>query len=458
MMAKGFATLGAFVLCAATVCAQEKDAARLDRAARMNEIMSAYTKDNDFMGSVLVADGDTVLLSKGYGLASFEWNISDAPDVKFRIASLTKQFTAAMVLQLQQEGKLQISDPVGKYLPNAPAAWGKITLANLLGHTSGISDFTNDPGYGAWDMSEHTHLEELAKIEKPPLDFEPGTKFAYSNSNYEVLGMVLEQASGQPYEKLLRERLLDPLGMASTGLDTDELVLPKRAEGYRRTNKSLVVARSESMSVPWSAASIYSTTGDLLKWEHGLFGGKVLSAESLAKMTTPGQGNYRFGLFVEPKYGERVVWHGGEIEGFNAYLGYIPDRRITVILLSNMNGGAIFNVSDKLMQAALGKTVMLQDQHRVVPITREDLAKFTGIYDVNPGLALTIALGPDGLEASGGGKEHVKLTYEGLIAGHPYFYVHEVDVEAELEFVPDENGRIASFVMHQNGDHPAKKR
>jgi CubicO group peptidase (beta-lactamase class C family) len=308
------------------------------------------TKDNDFMGSVLVSDGDTVLLNRGYGLASVEWNISDAPDVRFRIASLTKQFAAALVLQLQQEGKLQIGDPVSKYLPKVPTAWGKITLANLLGHTSGISDFTNDPGYGTWDMSEHTHEEELAKIEKPPLDFEPGTKFAYSNSNYEVLGMVLEQVSGQPYEKLLREHVLDPLGMANTGVDTDELVLRKRAEGYRRTNQSLVVARSESMSVPWSAASMYSTTGDLLKWERGLFGGRVLSAESLATMTTPGQGNYGSGLFVEQKYGERVVWHGGEIEGFNAYLGYIPDRRIEVILLSNMNGGAIYNVSDKLMR------------------------------------------------------------------------------------------------------------
>jgi CubicO group peptidase (beta-lactamase class C family) len=349
-MEKRFAALAALVVCAATVRAQELGAARSDRAVRMNEIMSAYTKDNDFMGSVLVSDGDTVLLNRGYGLASVEWNISDAPDVRFRIASLTKQFAAALVLQLQQEGKLQIGDPVSKYLPKVPTAWGKITLANLLGHTSGISDFTNDPGYGTWDMSEHTHEEELAKIEKPPLDFEPGTKFAYSNSNYEVLGMVLEQVSGQPYEKLLREHVLDPLGMANTGVDTDELVLRKRAEGYRRTNQSLVVARSESMSVPWSAASMYSTTGDLLKWERGLFGGRVLSAESLATMTTPGQGNYGSGLFVEQKYGERVVWHGGEIEGFNAYLGYIPDRRIEVILLSNMNGGAIYNVSDKLMR------------------------------------------------------------------------------------------------------------
>jgi len=123
-----------------------------------------------------------------------------------------------------------------------------------------------------------------------------------------------------------------------------------------------------------------------------------------------------------------------------------------------MNGGAIYNVSDKLLQTAQGKTVTLPDQHRAVPIAREYLAKSTGVYDGNPGLALATTLGPDGLEASGGGREHVKLTYEGLVAGYPYFYAHEVDIEAELEFVPDQSGVIASLVMHQSGDYPAKKR
>jgi CubicO group peptidase (beta-lactamase class C family) len=126
-MKRRFASLAALVLCAATVCAEEKGAAKLDLAAQMNEILSAYAKDNDFMGSVLVSDGDTVLLDQGYGLASLQWKIPDAPDVKFRIASLTKQFTAALVLQLQQEGKLRIDDPVAKYLPTAPTGWGNIT-------------------------------------------------------------------------------------------------------------------------------------------------------------------------------------------------------------------------------------------------------------------------------------------------------------------------------------------
>jgi CubicO group peptidase (beta-lactamase class C family) len=430
--------------------------AAVDRAARMDQVVSAYAKDNGFMGSVLVVEGDTVLLNKGYGMAVLEWNIPNAPDVKFRLGSLTKQFTASLVLLLQQDGKLKVGDPVSKYLPGTPAAWQKITLANLLGHTSGIHNFTNEKDFGEWAASAHTHDEELARIVKPPLDFEPGSKFEYSNSNYELLGMVVEKVSGEAYDKLLRERLLDPLGMSDTGLDTDDLVLPKRAEGYRRAGKSLVVARSGSMTVPWAAGSMYSTTSDLLKWEHGLFGGKVMSANSLAQMTTPGLGDYALGVFVRTQNGVRTISHGGGIEGFNTSLAYVPERRLAVIVLSNMNGGAIGPVSDDLMSVALGKEVKLPSERKPVPIAKEDLQKFVGVYDVGPGFALTIAVGADGLEASGGGAQHLKLMYQGVVEGHPRFYVPGPD--AELEFVPDASGAITSLVLHQNGEHPGKKR
>ena len=446
--------VSAVVLCAATMCGQAVPS--VDRAARMDQVVSEYAKDNGFMGSVLVVDGDTVLLNKGYGMAVLEWNIPNAPDVKFRLGSLTKQFTAALVMQLQQEGKLRVEDPVSKYLADTPAGWAKITLANLLGHTSGIHNFTSEKDFGDWAASPHTHAEELARIEKPPLDFEPGSKFQYSNSNYEVLGMVIEKVSGEPYEKLLRERLLDPLGMADSGLDSDDLVLPKRAEGYRRAGKSLVVERSESLSIPWAAGSMYSTTADLLKWEHGLFGGKVLSEESLKRMTTPGLGDYGFGVFVKNSDGVRIVSHNGGIEGFNTSLAYVPERRLAVIVLSNMNGGAIGPVSEKLMQVALGKTVVLPDEHKAVPISKDELQKFVGVYDLAPNFALTISVGPDGLQGTATGQQTLPLMYQGVVGGHPRFYARQPD--AELEFVPDANGTITSLVLHQNGDHPAKRR
>jgi CubicO group peptidase (beta-lactamase class C family) len=324
---------------------------------RLDEVANSYTKDKAFMGTVLVAEGDQIVMSKGYGMASLEWSIPNAPDVKFRLGSLTKQFTATLVLLLQQDGKLNIADPVGKYLGNAPKAWDRITLTNLLGHTSGITNFTDIKEFGTWSANPRTVEEEIAFFRDKPLDFEPGTKFDYSNSNFEVLGAVIEKVSGKKYVEMLRERIFDPLGMKDTGLDEDDLVLPKRAQGYHPDKAGIVVARSESMSVPWAAGSMYSTTGDLLKWERALFDGKVLNADSLKLMTTAGKGNYGLGVGVSDKDGMKVVEHGGGIEGFNTHLTYVPDKKITIVVLSNVNGAAPGKMSGQLLDVMLGKPV-----------------------------------------------------------------------------------------------------
>jgi CubicO group peptidase (beta-lactamase class C family) len=321
----------------------------------LDQVASSYTTNDAFMGTVLVADGDQVLLDKAYGKAILEWNLPNQTDAKFRLGSITKQFTAVLVLMMQQEGKLNIGDPVSKYLPDAPKSWRKITLANLLGHTSGIPNFTSFQGFGVWAAAHRTWDEELAYFKDKPLDFEPGSQYAYSNSNFIVLGGILEKVSGRKYGDLLRERIFDPLGMSDSGLDADNLVLPRRAEGYSPGPNGLVVARSESMSVPFSAGSIYSTTGDLLKWEHGLFEGKLISADSLQAMTTPGLGNYGLGVMIRNENGVKVVEHGGGIEGFNTSLIYVPEKRICVVVLANVNGGAPEQMSQQLLDVVLGQ-------------------------------------------------------------------------------------------------------
>jgi CubicO group peptidase (beta-lactamase class C family) len=423
---------------------------------RLEQVASSYTSGNAFMGTVLVVNGDKVLLDKGYGMADLEWGNADTPDVKFRLGSLTKQFTATLVLLLQEDGKLKVDDPVSKYLPDAPKTWEKITLANLLGHTSGIPSFTDMKEFGVWRMSPHTTDEELALFRDKPLDFEPGSKFAYSNSNFEVLGAVIEKVSGKKYRDLLRERIFDPLGMKDSGLDTDELILPKRAQGYMPGPGGLVLARSESMTVPWAAGSIYSTTGDLLKWEHGLFGGKVLSGDSLKAMTTPGKGSYGFGLFIADKGGLKEVSHGGGIEGFNTNLIYVPERRIAVVVLSNVNGAAPGTMGDQLLDVVLGNPVALANERKAVPITKEELAKFAGVYDLAPTFAITFAVSGDALTAQGTGQPAFPLMYVGVKDGHPRFFTAQVN--AEIEFIPDASGAFTSMVLHQAGhDAPAKR-
>lgn len=453
-----------WIFCIANVClfavvsssAQNTNPAFVRR--RLETVANSYAKGDAFMGSVLVVKGDRTLLKKSYGMADLEWNIPDAPDVKFRLCSVSKEFTAALVLLLQQDGKLNIADPLGRYLPNIPRSWQKITLAELLGHTSGIPDIINDKEFGTWSMSPHSPEEQLAVLRDKPLEFEPGSQFRYSNSNYILLGMVLEKVSGQKYSVLLRQGILIPLGMRDTGLDTDELVLPKRAQGYNLGRNGLVSARrSLSMTVPWAAGAIYSTTGDLLRWERALFGGKVLNQASLKAMTSPGKGGYGLGVEVARIQGLKVIEHGGGLPGFTAEVAYVPQRKIAVIVLSNVYGPATASMGEQLLNVAMGKKVILASERKPVSIAKSELGRFVGVYDVSPAFAITISIGGDSLMAQGNTQARpMPLMYQGVVNGHPYFYIPKLD--AELEFVTDEAGKVNSLILHQGGDHLAKKR
>lgn len=451
----------------AATTAQTGDAAikaRLAQVAKSHATGDA-SMGNAFMGTVLVAKGDEILLNKGYGTANLAWDIPNAPDVKFRLGSLTKQFTAALVLLLQEDSKLRIAAPVNKYLPDAPRQWANITLAELLHHTSGIPNFTSSKKFVKWRMTPHTHPEELALFRGKPLDFKPGTRFEYSNSNYEVLGAVIEKVSGESYGDLLRQRILEPLHIRDTGLDADGLILPKRAQGYRHgKNGQLIRARSESMTVPWAAGSMYSTTQDLLRWEQALFGGHVLSAASLKAMTTPGKGHYGLGVEITQRDGVKVVSHGGGIEGFNTYLAYVPAKKIAVVVLGNVNGRTPRIMANQLLDVALGQPVVLASERKSLPVARPLLAKLKGTYKLSPHFSLTFV--------ADGGKPAVKmirphdlpifyqpilpLLYQGTKNGHPLFYWPKLN--AKIEFVSDARGKMTSIVVHSNGRSRSGKR
>jgi CubicO group peptidase (beta-lactamase class C family) len=210
------------------------------------------------------------------------------------------------------------------------------------------------------------------------------------------------------------------------------------------------------MSVPFSAGSIYSTTGDLLKWEHGLFDGKLLLADSLKAMITPGKGDYGLGVMIHNEDGVKVVEHGGGIEGFNSNLIYAPDKRICVVVLANVNGAAPEQMGHQLLDVSLGKPVVLATERKAVTIAKEELAKFVGVYDLMPNFSLTIAQAEVGLTVQGTGQPALPLMYQGVKDGHPRFFITAVG--AEIEFVPDAAGAIQTLILHQNGAHvPGKK-
>jgi CubicO group peptidase (beta-lactamase class C family) len=423
---------------------------------RLDEVAGSFARDDSFMGAVLVAKGSEILLDKGYGKAVMEWNISDAPDVKFRIGSMTKQFTAALVLLEQEDGKLSVNDPIRQYLPDSPAMWDKITIDDLLHHTSGISNFIFDKRYFEWRMASHTPAEEMDLFKDKPLNFAPGTQWQYSNSNYTLLGVILEAVSGRRYVDLLHERILAPLGMKDSGLDEDDLILPGRAEGYQPGPKGIVPVRSLSMSVGWSTGSMYSTTADLLRWERGLFGGKVLSASSLKQMTTATKGSYGCGVFVSNKGDMMVVEHGGSIDGFNSYMIYVPARKIAVIALSNVSGDAPDKMAAKLLDVTLGKAVTLAEGRVALPIAKGELSKFVGEYAISAQLSLKITASDDGLIVLATGQPPFEFSYEGEISGHPRFFTRAMD--AQIEFMPTTANHVLMLVLHLGGASMTGKR
>jgi CubicO group peptidase (beta-lactamase class C family) len=325
--------------------------------ARMDQVVQSYVSDKTFMGSVLVARGDGILLNKGYGSANLEWNIPNSPATKFRLGSVTKQFTAASILLLEERGKLKTDDPVKKFVPDAPAAWNKITIFHLLTHTSGIPNFTSFPDYRSQEPFAATPEKLVARFRDKPLDFQPGDKWTYSNSGYVLLGYILEKASGESYEKFLQENIFGPLGMKDSGYDSNAAVIPRRAAGYAPGKDGPVNAGFIHMSVPFSAGGLYSTTGDLLRWEQGLFGGKLLSAASLAKMTAPFKNDYACGVSVHTVNGHKVIDHGGGIEGFNTFLAYYPEDKLTIVALANLNGAAPQQIATRLAAVAHGEKV-----------------------------------------------------------------------------------------------------
>lgn len=296
---------------------------------------------------VAVAEPGQPTFERGYGLGNIEWNAPVTADTVFRVGSITKQFAAAGVLLLAGQKKLSLDDPLARFFPEFPRA-GEVTLRQLLNHTSGIRSYPGPTertlvrtGISVPEMVQH--LGGLG------YDFDPGTRWAYSNSGYFLIGAVIEQVSGQSFREFARQRLFEPYGLAHTAVDLNEEIVPRRASGYLRdpTRKGTFFnAEYSHMSVPHAAGAIRSTAGDLIQWTNALHGGRVLGAAAYKEMTTPAKvpgqddANYGFGLHLLEQRGHRWIKHDGGIDGFEASLTYVVDSRTTIVVLANTQGGA----------------------------------------------------------------------------------------------------------------------
>ena len=313
----------------------------------MDTLLTRYSAFDQFNGAALAAQGDEILFAKGYGEANMEWNIPNTVDTRFRIGSVTKQFTAALILQLAEEGRLDLEAPITAYISNYPAESGnKVTIHHLLTHTSGIPSYTSLPDF--FESISRDPYEPLAFLDvfsELPLEFEPGTSWNYSNSGYFLLGAIIEIVTGRSYEDVLRARILDPFGLTNTGYDHYDEILEHRASGYLQTGGEYFNAPYLDNSIPYAAGMMYSTVGDLLKWTRALHHSNVFEKpETLEKMTTPYASDYGYGLGIqEAMIGERSVLtirHSGGIHGFSAQLWYMPDEDYTIAVLDNTAGNS----------------------------------------------------------------------------------------------------------------------
>jgi CubicO group peptidase (beta-lactamase class C family) len=333
----------------------DSTAAAEDVVASLKERMEAAVRDGEFSGAVIVTKDHEPLLSAGYGFANRELEVPNTPQTKFRLGSITKQFTAMAVMILQENGKLSVEDPIGKHLENTPAAWEPITIRQLLNHTSGIPSYTGFPQMMSRTVRQVATVDEvIATFRDKELEFRPGEKFTYSNSAYILLGKIIERASGQDYETFLREAVFQPLEMNDTGYDHNQTILPQRAAGYMKSPKGYENAPYIDMTWPYSAGALYSTTLDLARWNTALDEGKLLTAESYRTMLTPGKGDYGFGWFIRDRDGRKEFGHGGGIHGFSTSIVRYPDDKVCVVVLSNVIPSRAERIASELARIALG--------------------------------------------------------------------------------------------------------
>jgi CubicO group peptidase (beta-lactamase class C family) len=296
-------------------------------------IMQRWSGDGDFSGAVLVARDGKILYENAFGYANREWSIANDLGTKFEIGSMTKQFTALLVLQFVNEGKIRLDGSISDYLPYYRKDTGRrVIIAELLSHTSGIPDFLSQPSFlGGSASRAHYGVQEFAtQYCSGDLLFAPGTRFGYSNSGYFLLGAMLEQVSGSSFERLLQDRILTPLKMKDSGYVHPETVLSHRAAGYERTPGGFRNARFYDMSIPFAAGAMYSTVGDLLRWDQTLYTEDLLPTRLRDLLFTPHLEEYGFGWSIyvpkpgQPNAGDTILMHGGAIFGFQSVIERIP--------------------------------------------------------------------------------------------------------------------------------------
>ena len=417
-----------------------------DKSRQIQNILAVYSKNGKFNGSVLVAQKGAVIYQGGYGFRNAEVKVQHEANSVFQIGSITKQITAAVIMQLQDEGKLSVQDKLSKYFSGFTNG-DSITIENLLTHTSGIYNYTNDEKLMKGDVTKHFSQKQMLDIiraYKP--DFEPGTKWSYSNSAYSILGYIIEKVTLKPYERVVRERIFTPLNMTSSGFDFTHLLSPNKSIGYfSLSGKEPSKAPIVDSTLAYAAGAVYSTVSDLARWERAVTEGKLLKRESWKAVFTPYKNNYGYGWLVDTAFGRPFTSHSGGIHGFSSHLIRFPQDEVAVIMIDNTSSPHLAKISKTLAAIVLGEPFDMPVDRIAIDISPAVLTQYVGEYQLSPSFAINVSLEGNTLKAQATNQPQFDIYAE----KENFFFLKVVD--AQLEFIKDDSGKVTALILHQNG-------
>ena len=417
---------------------------------KLDQYIAAHVQQEIYSGTVTVTENGKVVYSKGFGMADYYKQLSNNADTRFRFGSITKAFTATLILQLQEQGKLNVQDKVSKYLPDFPHG-DKITLHQLLTHTSGLSNYTD-----YWDdvnVKPATATEIINYFKDKPLEFEPGQKFGYCNSGYVLLGYIAEKVSGKTYEQLLAKNILKPLKMTTAGLEGGANRIQKLALGYDHSGVNRKAATPIDMSWCWAAGALTGTAADLMKFDQGLQGNKLLSEASKNLMYTPEKKNYGYGCVIDSLYGAKRISYTGAINGFKASFIRFPEKQLTITILSNYQSQQVNGpIAKDITAIVLGQKFEMPVVRKMITLSPTKLQAYVGSYEVAPQMAFNVVYDGEQLLMEGMGQPAFAIFPE----AEDKFFLKVAP--AVVAFEKDENGNISKLTMTHNGRAmPAKR-
>ncbi|MEM8613028.1 MAG: serine hydrolase [Cyanobacteria bacterium P01_H01_bin.105] len=433
----------------------------VEKIAEIDAYLAAHEQTGRLSGGLMIAYGDEPTFIRNYGLANREHSVANTPETKFRIGSITKQFTAVAILQLQEQGLLDVQAPISDYLPDYPGG-NRITSHHLLTHTSGIPEYLDGeifPDILEWMRLSFTLEQLIDRFKDLPLEFDPGEHFKYSNSGYVLLTQIIETISEQSYADYMQTNVFTPLGMINTGYEIPKAVIPNLAQGYLFIGDDLYLQTEPiDMSLPQGAGGLYSTLQDLARWNHWLYGTipaaqPILSETSIELLTTAAvqmdtpedypDTFYGYGLVSDSHLDRKRIHHNGGINGFRSSLMHYPEENLTISVLLNLNSQSPEPIAEGLAAILFDEPYTTPQQRKAIDLDPALYEKYVGTYQVLPELQVKLWVENNQLMSQATGQDSFVL----YPSSETEFFARIVDIV--VRFKLNDDGTVAGFVLYQ---------